>query len=84
MHIKNMMQHLYTNYDKFIIAAHIGVVCITIINLIPTVHEDYLLCIMLYCLVAPFAAFNTSFDGSHFTQESVLASLAISSMLVFR
>ena len=29
--------------------------------------------IALYFFVAPFAAFNTSLDGFHFTQESVVS-----------
>ena len=39
------------------------------------IWQFFFLWIVLYCLVAPFAAFNTSFDGSHFMQGSVLASL---------
>ena len=39
------------------------------------IHTFLFVCIVLLLGLHFFAAFNTSFDGSHFTQESVLASL---------
>ena len=49
----------------------VGVKFITAIYL----YTFLFLCTVLYCLIAPFGTFDTSFDSSHFTQESVLAIL---------
>ena len=53
---KNMMQLLYTDNSG----------C----QIYYSYTSFYILSIVLYCLVASFGAFDTFFDGSHFTQDS--------------
>ena len=65
-----MMQLLYTNYDNSGCQIYYSYTYIFI----------FMHCVIAW--VALFAAFNTYFNGSHFTQESVLASLIDDSVLL--